>query len=163
MWWKVDPLMFARQLVPPVLRSPILMGWLRGLTMGFRDITARFNTKRTERLQHVQVAPQAGVVEWVLNDHFSLETNPPVIRVESNEVKVVQHMWTSEEPKKLYLYEKSEGVKTTAWLHKEETPAAPTINVAVPKFLEGEEQRINKILTSHIAAGRRWRLKWFDY
>ena len=154
--------MFARQLVPPVLRSPLLMGWLRGLTKGFRDIVTRFNADRTERLQHIQVSPQAGVVEWVLNDHFSLETTPPVIRVDSNEVKVVQHMWTHDEPRKLYLYEKSEGVKTTAWLHKKEAPAAPTINVAVPKFLQNEERRIDKILTSHIAAGRRWRLEWFD-
>lgn len=154
--------MFARQLVPPVLRSPLLMGWLRGLTKGFRDIVTRFNADRTERLHHIQVSPQAGVVEWVLNDHFSLETTPPVIRVDSNEVKVVQHMWTHDEPRKLYLYEKSEGVKTTAWLHKKEAPAAPTINVAVPKFLQNEERRIDKILTSHIAAGRRWRLEWFD-
>lgn len=163
MWWKVDVLMFARQLVPPVLRSAVMTGWLRGLTAGLRDIVVRFNARRTERLQHVRVSPQAGVIEWVLNAHFCLETIPPVIRVESNEVKAVQHMWTNEEPQKLYLYEKSENVKTTAWLHKEEAPAAPTINVAVPKFLEGEKQRINKILTSHIAAGRRWRLEWFDY
>ena len=155
--------MFARQLVPPVLRSAVMTGWLRGLTAGLRDIVVRFNARRNERLQYVRLSPQAGVIEWVLNDYFSLETNPPVIRVESTDVKVVQFMWTNKEDRSFYLYKRAECKRTPAWWRNKEMTTAPTISVAVPSILKNEEQQIDKILTAHIAAGRRWTLEWFDY
>lgn len=165
MWWKVNLSKFAGQLVPPVLRSSFLTGLLQAFLAPLRSIVERFNTDRTTRLEDIRTTPQAGVLEVLLNSRFGYpDVDPPIIRVETFDDKVVRLMFTKQENMPVFMRMETEVMYGNVyWLRDGEVSGQYNIRVVVPKLLQDEAARISDFVQRHVAAGRTWYIDWYDY
>lgn len=160
MWWKVDILRFARQLVPPVLRSKFLMAWVAAFTAPLRTLADDFRDDRAERLQRLQTTGQAGVLEWRLSRTMGQSVEPPAITVDTVDVDAVRRLYYRTEKQPLYMYECAECATPITWLKRDEASYDPTISVGVPLTLFLRASAIRDFLSRHVAAGRKWEIKW---
>ena len=160
MWWKADILRFARQLVPPVLRSEFLMALVAAFTAPLRTLADDFRSNRAERLQRLQTTAQAGVLEWQLNRTMGQSIEPPAITVDTVDVEAVRRMYFRTEKQPLYMYECAERATPITWLKRDEVSYDPTISVGVPLTLLLRASTVRDFLSRHVAAGRKWEIKW---
>ena len=159
MWWKVDIVKFMRQLLPPMLRSPFLVAWLRALIAPLRELASWFASDREDRLEELRITPQAGVLEWVLNARLGLPVAPPTIRIDSGDVQKGLTLHKREEQVPAYLHRVEEALPSLVFL-RGELAYGYTIRVYVPDTLKAKERYIAEFLNKHAAAGRRWAIEW---
>lgn len=163
MWWQVNLQKFARQLMPPVLRSKFLTGLIAAVLTPLRELLQRFTDDRSERLEDVRTTPQAGVLEAALNRRFGYpEVDPPIIRVETVASAYTRLMYTRAEGLPVIMRMTSEAA-AAYWLQADEVVVEHSIRVSVPKSLQTEEAAISDYLSRHVAAGRTWYIQWYDY
>lgn len=164
MWWRVNLQKFARQLVPPVLRSKFLTGLIDAVLTPLRELLQRFTADRNERLENILTTPQTGVLEAGLNRRFGYpEVDPPIIRVETVASPYVRMMYTRAEGLPIIMRMASEDVALAYWLCADDVISEYNIRVAVPKLLQSEEAAISDYLNRHVAAGRTWHFEWYDF
>lgn len=73
MWYKLDILRLAVQLVPPVLRCGILISLLDVLTLPLRQIYGRFTALREAVDRRLDITAAVQYMEKALNDVFFLK------------------------------------------------------------------------------------------
>ena len=111
MWYKFDPLKFAADMLPPVLRSKVLLAILRALLTPLRRLLDRFRQFRGDVHRRLNTTGQTFSLEAALNEKYRL--SPGAIYI------------TDTDDKQLYLYFSSEG----------ECPTSPTLNLRATRAL----------------------------
>ena len=170
MWYKIDFTELARQLLPPVLRSGVLMALLKVLVSPIKYVFGLFDSYRTGVQQRLDRTANVQYLQKVLNDAFFLKEDQ--IYIES-----------SEEQPRTVLYQKSEG-QAPAYIggmtdfvlrQPDDVPVYDTFVIYVPSFLctsttpaedqyEGVNLRtITNLLNYYKPAGRTYRIEIYDY
>ena len=170
MWYKIDFTELARQLLPPVLRSGVLMALLKVLVSPIKYLFAQFDSYRTAVEQRLERTANVQYLQKVLLDAFFLKENE--IYIESGE----------EQPRTV-LYQESEGqapayvggTATFVLRQPDEVPVHDTFVIYVPSFLctsitPAEDQygganlrTIVNLLNQYKPAGRTYRIEIYDY
>lgn len=72
MWYKLDIIKLGFQLLPPILRSKVLVALLKAMLRGIRDLYNRFYSYRSLVLNRLNITAGVQYIEKVLNDAFFL-------------------------------------------------------------------------------------------
>lgn len=172
MWYKIDILRLAWQLLPPVLRCGLTLSLLRALTAPLRELQEGLSEYRSGVVARLVTTANAQNIERALNAVFHLTDGQIRLEVESGDGAA-------------YWHKQSEGVDGVtlhaaggAWLmlrYKDEVSYGERTVVMVPTFLctdvdaeadkyEGENLReIRTLLRQYMPAGRTYRIEIYDY
>lgn len=173
MLFRFDPLKFARQLCPQVLRSDMLVAILRAFCVPFGYISNLLKGFREEVEDTVRTTSHVIVLEGALNDAFSLAERQIYITTMMDLGEV--YFYRSTEPKVTYLYSRSEGKTPVYLLEKDGAPPGASFTVHVPDFLatstDYEEDEfwgmnmatIREIVNAHKPVGKSYSIEIYEY
>lgn len=170
MWYSTDFMELARQLLPPVLRSRVMMALLKVLVAPLRYLYDLFTSYRTGVTKRLDMTANVQYLEKVLNDAFFLKENQ--IYIESGEElprTVFHHVSESQAP--VYVG----GVSTLMVRQEDDVPVQDTFIIYVPSFLctsltaaEDKYNGVNlrtilNLVNYYKPAGRTYRIEIYDY
>lgn len=170
MWYRTDFMELARQLLPPVLRSKVMMALLKVLVAPLRYLYDLFTSYRTGVTERLDMTANVQYLEKVLNDAFFLKGNQ--IYIESGEElprTVFYHENESQAP--VYVG----GVSTLMVRQEDDVPVQDTFFIYVPSFLctsltatEDKYNGVNlrtilNLVNYYKPAGRTYRIEIYDY
>lgn len=172
MWWKTDILKLAVGLLPPMLRSGLVVSLLRVMMLPVKYIYNALTARRKNANQRLGTTANVVSMEKALNDAFFLTDGQ--IRIENGEVddRVFWHM-KADGQESATLWMKTE--KGTVMKKRGETSYKDSFTVWVPTFLctstdsagdryGGRNLRDIKILLNYYKpAGRTYRIELYDY
>lgn len=175
MWYKVDLVKLVQMLLPPVLRSKVLLALAKVLIEPLRHVYGLFSAQKEETDEKLSMSGTVEVLERALNREFSLTEGE--IYIESVEDK----------SRATYFHKKAEGQEpVTLYKEEEKKPqytvwsweVGSTVNfiVMVPTFLctslESKEadkcgwanlRTIESVLDTYKPAGRTYNIQLYDY
>lgn len=172
MWYKIDILKLGRQLLPPVLRSAVLLSLLKVLLTGIRSVYELFYAYRASVRERIGTTAQTASIEGRLNGAFYLTEGQIRIEADTEEKPDYWHLLSEGEAGEA-LYLKGGTWKTMK--AKGEKSYEDSFVVYVPSFLCTSEdadedkyggenlKKINTILNTYKPAGRTYRIEIYDY
>ena len=161
MWYRFNPFRFAEQMLPPLLRKPVLLALLRAMLRPLHSLLDRFATMREQVRIRLNTTGQTFSLEGALNEKYHLPRGAIYL--------------TDTEDKRLYLYFQREGrspwhlrkageVDEMTYLSfANEGKHEPDFIVHVPNFLRTEEAEIIRFITRYKPAGRTYKIEYYDY
>lgn len=161
MWYRFDPFRFAEEMLPPLLRSDVLLAFLRAMLRPLRSLLERFTSYREAVRIRLNTTGQTFSLEGALSEKYHLPAG--VIYI------------TDTGDRRLYLYFQREGripwhlrktgeVDETTYLSfATEGKHEPDFIVHIPSFLRTEEAEINRFIARYKPAGRTYRIAYYDY
>lgn len=161
MLYKFDIHKFAEQMLPPRLRSKVLLALLRALLTPLKRLIEAFRLFRDEVLRRLRTTGQTYSLEWALNKRYQLPSGAIYI--------------TDTPDKQVYLFFEKEG-RSPKFLHKGREAHDPfylsyrhegkhdaDFIVHIPSFLRSEEAEIRRIINFYKPAGRTYKIDFYDY
>lgn len=157
MWYKLDINRFGHQMLPPILRSPVLSAILSVLLLPLVDMYSRWVAFRAQQQLFLEGNGQALAMRMALVKRYRLREDDVAI--------------AGPEDEQIYLYRKSEGTQpiylstsTGVTLGRRgEGRIQPDYIVLVPDFLEGYDRELRDLLNHYRPAGRKYKLKYYTY
>ncbi len=171
MWYRVDLLRFAVQLVPPILRGGFLIALLKALVTPIRYLYDRFTTYRDEVAGRLDITAAVQYIEKALNDAFYLENGQIYIETVDPDGSQYWHLAAEELP----VYMNEQGGTATLLRQEGEVGYEDNFIVWVPTFLctsldpaadkyGGEHlSTIQALLDYYRPAGRTYHIALYDY
>ncbi len=174
MWYKIDVLRLALQLLPPILRSTLLTALLKVLVLPIVYIYEQFMQIKNNADERLRNTANVVSLERILNAAFHLSGRQ--IYIETAEVVNVVYMHLKDEQQKAKaVYKKEEGREYVIYA-KGESVMGVNFIVYVPTFLcTSTENRADdkfdwthlRVITGLLAiykpAGRTFSIKLYDY
>lgn len=172
MWYKIDFTRFVQQLLPPILRSKVMMALFRVLITPIRHLYDNFLTYKDGISARLNITANVQYIQKALNDAFYLTDNQIYIETTGDVTLAVLYFKDEEKPV-TYLYGKG-GTAIYAWESKEKTNVDTCI-IYIPSFLctsldanedeyKGENmQLIYNLFNYYKPAGRTCRIVIYDY
>ena len=174
MWYKLDIRRLAVQMLPPVLRSRVMVALLYVLTTPLKWINAKFKAAKDETDAAVETTCTVASLEAGLNKLFYLRYGQIYIDTpEWEDRRTLMYMQTTGQA--LTMHMASEAEAQTLIYEEEDGPKA-NFTVMVPTFLctsvesRTEDKygwqnltKIKQFLTKYKPAGRKYGIKLYDY
>lgn len=173
MWYDIDFIKFCRQMLPPILRSPLLMAILKAMIVPLRYIYGLFKSLKAETDNSLNISGNVMSLQRALNEVFFLELNQIYIETPKEENKRVLY-FKSENQVNIPMRFCSEGEGLYLW-EGGETTVKYNFVVYVPIFLctslnkdedkcRGENlNKIMRVLNKYKPAGRTFSIELYDY
>lgn len=170
MWYKLDIIKLGFQLLPPILRSKVLVALLKAMLRGIRDLYNRFYSYRSHVLNRLNITAGVQYIEKVLNDAFFLSEHQIYIVSADQRVQTVLH-FKSEGLTPVYV----SGNPPLYVRAYDDVPKQPSFIVYVPSFLctsiDAAEDKyggqnmttILNLLNHYKPAGRSFRIEIYEY
>lgn len=173
MWYRIDFIKLAMQLLPPILRSRFLMSLICVMIIPLRYVYNRFRTLKDSVDNRLNITGNVQYLEKALNDAFFLGDRQIYIETAEEEKGSVFH-FEKERQKAKYFYMAGMGAGVTMQ-NKDESILQLNFIVKVPTFLcthlDKSEDKYNgknlavikKILDIYKPAGRTFGIELYDY
>lgn len=173
MWYRVDFIKLAMQLLPPILRSKVLLAILKAMLKPLEYIYGLFMSLKSDTDRSLNISCNVQYLQKAMNDAFFLKENQIYIDTPEEENKRVLYLKSENQPD-LSISLRSEGAGLTLWNHSEST-VRYNFTVHIPTFLctspdEDEDQYggrnlkvIMNILNKYKPAGRTFSIELYDY
>lgn len=161
MWYKFDPERFAEDMLPPILRRPLLLAILRAILKPLTSLMARFTSLREQSRKRLAVTGQTISLVETLRERYRLPEG--VIYI------------TEPSERQLYIFQTGEGrTNPTAFFSgeqrditrlrfNEEGGEEPDFTLHLPDFLASEEAEIRRFLDLYKPAGKRYAIELYPY
>lgn len=175
MWYRLDIGKLAEQLLPPVLRSSILLALLRVLVAPLETVIAQFRAYRQDTNDAQHICGHVLPLETALNRAYQRQ-RAPYISIESVHATsniILYHESEGQVP--LYLSKETEEGAPTYMVHESEAPPDINFVVHVPTILctslQSAEQdtygwvwltKIRDILDRYKPAGRHYVIELYN-
>lgn len=161
MWYNFDPERFAEDMLPPILRRPLILALLRALLKPLTSLMARFTALREQSRKRLAVTGQTISLVETLRERYRLPDG--VIYI------------TEPSERQLYIYFREEGrIDTSIYSSREqrdpcvlrfneEVSQDPDFTLHLPDFLASEEAEIRRFLDLYKPAGKRYAIELYPY
>lgn len=172
MWCKIDFTRFVQQLLPPILRSKVMMALFRVLITPVRYLYDKLLSYKDSVSSRLNITANVQYIQKALNDAFFLTDNQIYIET-AEEERTPPFYFQSEGQAANYFYWLG---NTSFYLRKpDDVPLKETFILFIPSFLctsltasedryKGENlQIIYNILNYYKPAGRSYRIEIYDY
>jgi hypothetical protein len=168
MWCDVDFNRWAVQLLPPILRSRVLVALLRILIIPLAYVHRLFTEYRKKVADRLDITASVQDIERALNRRFFLRNRQIYIESESDDRHPCLYFQAEGKPPTFL------NPRMTLWMDGE-VPSKPNFMVYVPSFLATsptpEEDRykgrhlaeIIRIIDTYKPAGRRYAITIYEY
>lgn len=173
MWYNIDFTKFCRQMLPPILRSSLLMAMLTTMIVPLRYVYRLFKNLKAETDNSLNISANVINLQGTLNEVFFLKLDQIYIETPKEENKRILY-FESENQTNLPLHFCSEGKGQYLWERGENTVKYNFV-VYVPTFLctslnkdedkyRGEHlDKIMSVLNKYKPAGRTFSIELYDY
>ena len=170
MWYKLDIIKLGFQLLPPILRSKVLVALLKAMLHGIRDLYNRFYSYHSHVLNRLNITAGVQYIEKVLNDAFFLSEHQIYIVSADQRVQTALR-FKSEGLAPIYV-SGSSPLYVRAY---DDVPKEASFVVYVPSFLctstnTAEDKyggqnltTILNLLNHYKPAGRSFRIEIYEY
>ncbi|RKW60833.1 MAG: hypothetical protein D8H98_06265 [Prevotella sp.] len=168
MWYDVDFNRWAVQLLPPILRSRVLVALLRILIIPLAYVHRLFTEYRKKVADRLDITASVQDIERALNRRFFLRNRQIYIESESDDRHPCLYFQAEGKPPTFL------NPRMTLWMDGE-VPSKPNFTIFVPNFLvsslNSEEDRhkgrhlaeIIRIVELYKPAGRRYHINIYEY
>ena len=168
MWYDVDFNRWAVQLLPPILRSRVLVALLRILIIPLAYLHRLFTDYRKKVADRLDITASVQDIERALNRRFFLRNRQIYIESESDDRHPCLYFQAEGKPPTFL------NPRMTLWMDGE-VPSKPNFTIFVPNFLvsslNSEEDRhkgrhlaeIIRIVELYKPAGRRYHINIYEY
>ena len=168
MWYDVDFNRWAVQLLPPILRSRVLVALLRILIIPLAYLHRLFTDYRKKVADRLDITATVQDIERALNRRFFLRNRQIYIESESDDRHPCLYFQAEGKPPTFL------NPRMTLWMDGE-VPSKPNFTIFVPNFLvsslNSEEDRhkgrhlaeIIRIVELYKPAGRRYHINIYEY
>ena len=168
MWYDVDFNRWAVQLLPPILRSRVLVALLRILIIPLAYVHRLFTEYRKKVADRLDITASVQDIERALNRRFFLRNRQIYIESESDDRHLCLYFQVESKPPR-YM-----NPRLMLWMSGE-VPSKPNFMVYVPSFLatslNAKEDRykgrhlaeIIRIIDMYKPAGRRYAITIYEY
>lgn len=168
MWYDVDFTRWAVQLLPPILRSRVLVALLRILIIPLAYVHRLFTEYRKKVADRLDITASVQDIERALNRRFFLRNRQIYIESESDDRHPCLYFQAEGKPPTFL------NPRMTLWMDGE-VPSKPNFTIFVPSFLvtslNPEEDRhkgrylaeIIRIVELYKPAGRRYAITIYEY
>ncbi len=175
MWYVIDFMKLAMQLMPPVLRSPFLMALLHVMLLPLRETHEAFSTLRRQVQDRLSIRANVMYLEKALNDVFFLRNRQ--IYLETPQGEPPRTLYFVDEGKQgMVMHTCEEDEKGCPVWQKGESQTNINFVIMVPTFLctstESKEadrygwryyQTIRNMIKTYKPAGRTLSIELYDY
>nr|DAY41157.1 MAG TPA: hypothetical protein [Bacteriophage sp.] len=170
MWYKLDIIKLGFQLLPPILRSKVLVALLKAMLRGIRDLYNRFYNYRSHVLNRLNITAGVQYIEKVLNDAFFLSEHQIYIVSADQRVQTVLHfksegltpVYVSGNPP-LYVRAYDDVPKQPSFIVYVPSFLCTSINAAEDKYGGQNLTTILNLLNHYKPAGRSFRIEIYEY
>lgn len=168
MWYDVDFNRWGVQLLPPILRSRVLVALLRILIIPLAYVHRLFTDYRKKVADRLDITASVQDIERALNRRFFLRNRQIYIESESDDRHPCLYFQAEGKPPTFL------NPRMTLWMDGE-VPSKPNFTIFVPNFLvsslNSEEDRhkgrhlaeIIRIVELYKPAGRRYHINIYEY
>lgn len=168
MWYDVDFNRWVVQLLPPILRSRVLVALLRILIIPLAYVHRLFTEYRKKVAERLDITASVQDIERALNRRFFLRNRQIYIESESDDRHPCLYFQAEGKPPTFL------NPRMTLWMDGE-VPSKPNFTIFVPNFLvsslNSEEDRhkgrhlaeIIRIVELYKPAGRRYHINIYEY
>lgn len=168
MWYDVDFNRWVVQLLPPILRSRVLVALLRILIIPLAYVHRLFTEYRKKVADRLDITASVQDIERALNRRFFLRNRQIYIESESDDRHPCLYFQAEGKPPTFL------NPRMTLWVDGE-VPSKPNFTIFVPNFLvsslNSEEDRhkgrhlaeIIRIVELYKPAGRRYHINIYEY
>lgn len=168
MWYDVDFNRWVVQLLPPILRSRVLVALLRILIIPLAYVHRLFTEYRKKVADRLDITASVQDIERALNRRFFLRNRQIYIESESDDRHPCLYFQAEGKPPTFL------NPRMTLWMDGE-VPSKPNFTIFVPNFLvsslNSEEDRhkgrhlaeIIRIVELYKPAGRRYHINIYEY
>ena len=161
MWYKFDTDRFAEQMLPPLLRSKVLLALLRAILRPLRRLLLEFRRFRDNVRQRLNITGQTFSLEEALRRKYGLPYG--AIYVTDTKDKQIYLFYDNEARELLYLRKVLEAQTPVFISFSDEGKHDADFIVHIPSFLKSEEEEIRRILEIYKPAGRTYKIQYYDY
>ncbi len=178
MWYRIDFVKLVAHLLPPVLRSRVLMALLGVMVVPLRYLAEQFQVVKRGVDDRLNITANVQYLEKAMNDAFSLrEGQIYIVTPEEKEEEFVRALFFASEHEELvHWFLELEDEENFYLYGREESRVSVNFIVMVPTFLctsttDREEDtykwvylnRIKDILKTYKPAGRMFGIELYDY
>ena len=168
MWYDVDFNRWVVQLLPPILRSRVLVALLRIIIIPLAYVHRLFTEYRKKVADRLDITASVQDIERALNRRFFLRNRQIYIESESDDRHPCLYFQAEGKPPTFL------NPRMTLWMDGE-VPSKPNFTIFVPNFLvsslNSEEDRhkgrhlaeIIRIVELYKPAGRRYHINIYEY
>lgn len=172
MWYRIDIVRLAVQLLPPILRCGLLIALLKALVTPIRHAYGRFMEYRAVVAGRLDITACVQYMEKALNDAFYLCDRQIYIETLEADSAMCWHLKAEGQPA-AYMHGKDGAAMLLR--HKWEVGCKDSFVVCVPSFLctsldavedkhgGGHLRKIKTLLDYYKPAGRTYRIEIYDY
>ena len=161
MWYKFDPHKFAEAMLPPLLRSKVLLALLRAMLTPLKRLLDNFRLFREDVHRRLNTTGQTFSLEGALNDKYQLL--PGAIYITDSEDRRLYLYFASERDASLHLHLEEEHQPPFHLGFTHEGRHEPDFTVHIPSFLRSEEEEIRRFINLYKPAGRTYKIEYYDY
>lgn len=173
MWYRVDFNRFIYYMLPPLLRTGVLIAIMQVLIVPLLYLYNRFITNKTATDRKLNISGNVQYLQKALNDAFFLEHNQIYISTPDEQFKRALYYKTESQPN-VACYMRSENTPLYIWKSGDSVVEYNFI-VHIPSFLctsliadEDEYkgiylQKIKDIINQYKPAGRMYNIELYDY
>lgn len=172
MWYRIDFTRFVQQLLPPILRSKVMMALFRVFITPLRYLYDKFLAYRDSISSRLNITANVQYIQKALNDAFYLTDNQIYIETPEDE-RTPSFYFQDEGQPPNYFY--MAGNKPFYLREPDEVSSRETFIVYIPTFLcsslDSEDDKYNgenlqiiyNLLNYYKPAGRSCRIELYDY
>ena len=161
MWYKFDVHQFAEQMLPPQLRSKVLLSFLRALLRPLAHLIRLFHAFREEVLRRLSYTGQTQSLEGALSRKYNLPEGVIYITDTPSNQRYLYLATEGNTP--LYLRKSSEPHTALFISYQHEGKHDVDFIVHVPSFLRAEEAEIRRIIDFYKPAGKTYKITYYNY
>ena len=161
MFYKFDPERFAEEMLPPILRRPLLLALLRAILKPLTSLMARFSTLREQSRKRLAVTGQTISLVETLRERYRLPEG--VIYITEPSERQLYIFQVGEGRTNIYIHSTREQRDPTTIRFAEEGSREPDFTLHLPDFLASEEAEIRRFLDLYKPAGKRYAIELYPY
>lgn len=161
MWYKFDPERFAEDMLPPILRRPLLLALLRAILKPLTSLMARFSALHEQSRKRLAITGQTISLVETLRERYRLPEG--VIYMTEASERQLYIFQTGEGRTNTYIHSTREQRDPTTIRFAEEGSREPDFMLHLPDFLASEEAEIRRFLDLYKPAGKRYAIELYPY
>ena len=168
--YKVNVPRFARQLMPPLLRSPQMMAIVDAMVSGVKHVQTMFYAMRGEHIDALRTNAHVIVLEYALNKSVRLNEGPIHLTVQEEFAKIMysQHedrpltMGLMTESHKCYITLKGERIKSSITMHVPNT-IATSLNPDEDEYRGRYLSILRNVMDRYVPISKNYTINIYNY
>lgn len=161
MWYKFDVQKFGWQMLPTVLRKPLIKSFVKAFLTPLVWLYNRFRTLREESHTRLASGGQSlSLVEALKRAYKTHEGDIYIVDAEDKETYLYKQ---SEGQRPLHLYRASEAQPPRYLYYTDEGRVEPDYYIYIPDYLERDKDNILRLIEQYKPAGRKYKIIYYPY